>query len=67
MKKGITEVVVFILFTLMVFYVGFLFGEGKARYEISEAIRSGRLSVNQRIENVCNQIMTGKYIPVGGK
>jgi hypothetical protein len=57
----IVRVTVCLLFLL----AGIVVGDQAARYQIAQAIRSGRLSIGQRIDSVANQIESGKYRPVG--
>ena len=45
--------------------IGFALGDRWRRQEISQAIRSGRLSIVQRIDSVAQQIESGHYRPVG--
>jgi hypothetical protein len=45
--------------------IGFALGDRWRRHEIAKAIRTGRLSIEQRVESVASQIETGRYHPVG--
>jgi len=62
--KAITRILGALLL-LGVGVVGVLVGDRIARKEIAGAIRTGRLSLEQRVDSVGSQIETGRYHPVG--
>ena len=45
------------------FYVGWVFGASTTTRRIADAIMTGRLSLEQRIDSVASQIESGVYRP----
>lgn len=53
------------LAAVIIFVCGYKLGAEDARHRIADAIRSGRLTVEQRIDHLAEQIERGEYIPTG--
>lgn len=49
----------------LAFIIGEAYGEQSAKHKIAEAIRSGRLTVQQRVDSIADQIEDDRYIGVG--
>jgi len=45
------------------FYVGWVFGASTTARQIADAIMTGRLSLEQRVDSVASQIESGVYRP----
>ena len=45
------------------FYVGWVFGASTTARQIADAIMTGRLSLQQRVDSVASQIESGVYRP----
>lgn len=56
-----TRITFSVVINLIFYLVFFMLGRQVERARIAGAIRSGRLSVIQRVESIAQEIETGKY------
>lgn len=56
-----TRITFSVVINLIFYFIFFLLGRQVERARIAGAIRSGRLSVIQRVESIAQEIETGKY------
>lgn len=56
-----TRITASVLINLIFYFIFFMLGREVERAKIAGAIRSGRLSVIQRVESIAQQIESGNY------
>ena len=55
-----------LLYSSAVFTLGWIWGVGVVTRELGDAITSGRLSVEQNVERIAEQIESGVYLSING-